>query len=761
MDSLSTPSPSSVAGDFSETGFLIPSNDAVMRFLLSKAGPCSAKGLLVGALLFGDSIVPLHAAPISGQADDLSLSLDLNNSTSLSLVVDDTPCVTDSPYAGESCQSTRIIISDGSLDRNEDNEEPTLFRRGNKSKTAAGVALFAGSLIASTAVIRKASHMHVLPHRMRVALGMMDNPSTVQADPIVWKVTQKELDEIERKLQAQTKSGGDDGNASKREQDDSSVLLKRSTLEQDNAAAVLKVASKPVFPSARLCHGQGRNRLSNLVVGSLAVAGLVSCSAAANADTQMPFGYEQTAPSATPIIAKPIVESVPSSQAWQPAPVRLVWPKEEVTPSSNTPIFFVAASPTQAGHQFLPGFEANAFKRPGSRRGGRTITRTFVQEVSDDGDLPAWSSQEVAMSKRGDANLAKGIKGSTVAKSAALAGVATFLTRSWLHPPPPEPVYEKRSEFDAFIDGDADMVKREPKMYSTPKAVAAVGGAGLLGWLAQVNGHEAPEATPKQQLPAGMAMVQRRAMTPSAGTYAQEEANMVRRCHGDDCHRERVTLTESKNGEQITVYTGSGRQIVYDKHPGRVKDDIQRDYNTVHHNIHESLRHRLAKILHLESDDRRGVQSNSASSMLRAPGMIQWQVLIVTLLSFALFATSTSASDVPSQPRLVKRSPVPFLPALMQAGPSMLSTVGPSLGGASGSYLAGAASSSGQPQGVEGFWRKEVLDNPGPLSKAELKAFGFNPETGKNYDEGAGECRLSPSGIVRQLTFYTHPPSQK
>lgn len=763
MVSLSSPSPPlSVAGDLQGTRFSNPSNDAIMRFLSSKAGPCSAKGLLVGTLIVGDSIIPLHAAPISGQGEEISLSLDLKNAASLSLVVDGTPCVADSACFGDTYQSTPVIISDGSLDRDYEVEAPTLFRRGKKSRTAAGVALLAGSLIASTAVIRKETHMHVLPHSIRVALGMTDDPSSIQADPIVWKVTQKELDEIARKQQAQAKSSGDDGSANKREQDDSPSLIKRSLQEKDSAMAVeasplLKTPSQPVLSTARHCHGQGRSRFAELVVGSLAVAGLVSCSAAAApGDMQMPFGYDQTVPSTTTFAAEPVVVPEPSFQAWQQSPVRLLWSNEEVTPSSNTPIFFVAASPTQAGHAFLPGFEADPFKRPGSRRGGRTITRTFMQEVSDgDGHLPAWSAQEVAMSKRGNAPPAKGIKGSTVAKSAALAGVAGFITRSWLFPPSAEAAYEKRSAFDSFGGGDADMVKREPGMISTPKAVAAVGGAGLLGWLAQVNGHEAPGAAPKQQLPAGMAMVQRRA-TPSAGTYAEEETSMVRRCHGDDCHREKVTVTESKNGEQITFYTDSGRQIVYDQHPGRVKytkDDIQRDYNTVHHNIHESLRHRLAKILHLESDDRRGVQSNSASSMLRAPGMIQWQVLLVTLLSFALFATSTGAAEVSSQPRLVKRSPLPFLPGLMQAGPSVLSTAGPSFGGSSGSYLAGAASSTGQIQGVEGLWQKQVQHNPGPLSDAQMKTFGINPKTGKEYAEEAGECRMDSPCYISSLTL--------
>lgn len=116
MDSLTfSPLPSiTIAGDTTKTGSLVPSSNAIMRFLSSKAGPCSAKGLLVGALMIGDSVIPLQAAPVAGQSKGLSLSLDIKNSTSLSIVDKDASCA--NADTDDTCYSTKIVFSEGSSD---------------------------------------------------------------------------------------------------------------------------------------------------------------------------------------------------------------------------------------------------------------------------------------------------------------------------------------------------------------------------------------------------------------------------------------------------------------------------------------------------------------------------------------------------------------------------------------------------------------------------------------------------------------------
>lgn len=104
-----------------------------MRLFTIKAGPCSVKHFLVGALLIGDSVIPLQAVPVQivDQHDSISKSGQEFSPVAALEAGGDAPCVYGARLneQGDLCKWTKFITSDGTV--NEDEMKVRFFCQSN------------------------------------------------------------------------------------------------------------------------------------------------------------------------------------------------------------------------------------------------------------------------------------------------------------------------------------------------------------------------------------------------------------------------------------------------------------------------------------------------------------------------------------------------------------------------------------------------------------------------------------------------------
>lgn len=125
----------------------------------------------------------------------------------------------------------------------------------------------------------------------------------------------------------------------------------------------------------------------------------------------------------------------------------------------------------------------------------------------------------------------------------------------------------------------------------------------------------------------------------------------------------------------------------------------------------------------MEPEAKKEEQSNSASSKMRSSKVASWQVLFIAIVTFSLFAASTSATAIPAERRLEKRSPVPVFDGLTSYAAPLISSSSLTSFGGIGSNIAPFESVYKQP--------KHYI--PPPPTAAEMKMFQewIDPVTGK------------------------------
>lgn len=97
--------------------------ESSMRLFTIKAGPCSVRHFLVGALLIGDSVIPLQAVPlrVADQHDSISKhGKDLSPLAALE-AGGEAPCVYGARLneQGEPCKWIKFVSSDGTVNKDE------------------------------------------------------------------------------------------------------------------------------------------------------------------------------------------------------------------------------------------------------------------------------------------------------------------------------------------------------------------------------------------------------------------------------------------------------------------------------------------------------------------------------------------------------------------------------------------------------------------------------------------------------------------
>lgn len=488
---------------------------------------------------------------------------------------------------------------------NEEGDESwTLSRRGLKGSNALALAVLGGSVLASAAMIRKVSHMGVLPRRMRAFLGMTDEPSPAQKDPIVWHTTQEELKKLkeiaakkekeeEQALAAAAAPPADTTHAAtvsttssmvdKKEEKDSSQLVKRSTFSEtyshvefdpdDNVPKIAKKDRRSPPSMSRRCKGVGKNKIFDLFLSSLAAAGLVRCNVIPIVEIRLPLqiGQEQATLSDNLLSRPKLVSSSSMLKSLQPLPFHMIWTGGDEILSASKPVLYFDSSDKQSIS--LPSMRQEPLNEVKIDT-NRLVSQSPLQDLSkallihnaDNSQLPHSGEylEEYHLTKREPA-----FTGSQVAKTSAAAAVAAYLTRAWYNPSQ----YEKR-DFKIESNDDSLMMKRAGgKLWSTPKTIAAIGTSAALGWLVQVSGHEKPEIV---QQP-GMGYVKR-----AANLSGNKDSSLIgRRSDPNTFIHQNVLVSDSDDGQHIKVITDSGKEIVYDKHNGNnldrepTKDELQ------------------------------------------------------------------------------------------------------------------------------------------------------------------------------------------
>lgn len=98
--------------------------ESSMRLFTIKAGPCSVKQFLIGALLIGDSVIPLQAVPLQIVNQNGSVSKRDGQYTSPIAALEaggDAPCVFGARFDehGDLCKWSKFINSDGTVDSDQ------------------------------------------------------------------------------------------------------------------------------------------------------------------------------------------------------------------------------------------------------------------------------------------------------------------------------------------------------------------------------------------------------------------------------------------------------------------------------------------------------------------------------------------------------------------------------------------------------------------------------------------------------------------
>lgn len=135
-----------------------------------------------------------------------------------------------------------------------------------------------------------------------------------------------------------------------------------------------------------------------------------------------------------------------------------------------------------------------------------------------------------------------------------------------------------------------------------------------------------------------------------------------------------------------------------------------------------------------------------------------WQVLFIAIVTFTLFAVSTSATAIPAEQRLEKRSPMPVFDGLTSYPAPLVSNLSPSL------KTVGPSSNIAH---VEGLYKQPKHYYPRPLSPAELKIYKewIDPVSGKLIklsDDGNFEYnkKKKRQGKSRKLMYLDQSPEQ-
>lgn len=178
-----------------------------------------------------------------------------------------------------------------------------------------------------------------------------------------------------------------------------------------------------------------------------------------------------------------------------------------------------------------------------------------------------------SLMKRG--KLPHQIRKSTVAKVAASVGLGAFLLSTYFNraPPPPQYQMEKR-----LLNDEVEMVKRQDgmpkphKMVSLRKAGLLTLGAGIVGYLTQTAMHPIHDeyANPPQR----RELLEEEEVNNYDGLMKRREqvswdsssSSITRSSEDYQPHQYQALISKSPNGEELKLYTKSGKVIDYDKH---------------------------------------------------------------------------------------------------------------------------------------------------------------------------------------------------
>ena len=112
------------------------------------------------------------------------------------------------------------------------------LRRRDKlmSSNALGMVVLGSTILGSTAVIRHATHMHLLPPSVRHTFDISDS----EPSPVIYKITQDELKQLEE--QRAEADADTDKKKQKREEESSSLELNKRAMSGKNVATFSALA---------------------------------------------------------------------------------------------------------------------------------------------------------------------------------------------------------------------------------------------------------------------------------------------------------------------------------------------------------------------------------------------------------------------------------------------------------------------------------------------------------------------------------------